>query len=48
VQADLFDQPQERETEDRLLETIDRVADRFGKGMLRLGGTTKTDKRKPR
>ena len=48
VQADLFDQPQERETEDRLLETIDRVADRFGKGMLQIGGTTKTDKRKPR
>lgn len=48
VQADLFDQPQDRETDNRLLETIDRVADRFGKRMLRLGGTTKTDKHKPR
>ncbi|MEN8132110.1 MAG: DNA polymerase IV [Pseudomonadota bacterium] len=48
VQADIFDQPQKRETDNRLLETIDRVAERFGKGMLRLGGTTKTDKHKPR
>ena len=46
VQADLFDQPQEREEDDRLLETIDRVADRFGKGILQIGGTTKSDKRK--
>ena len=48
VQADLFDQPQEREEDDRLLETIDHVTDRFGKGMLQIGGTMKTDKLKPR
>jgi hypothetical protein len=48
VQADLFDQPREREIDDRLLKTIDRVADRFGKGMLQLGCTAKNDKRKPR
>jgi len=47
AQADLFDQPQEREKDDRLLETLDRVADRFGKGMLQLGFTTRTNKRKP-
>ncbi|MCP4284267.1 MAG: hypothetical protein GY792_07435 [Gammaproteobacteria bacterium] len=41
VQADLFDQPQKREIDDRLLETIDRVAGRFGKGMLQLGCTKK-------
>ncbi|MCP4967999.1 MAG: DNA polymerase IV [bacterium] len=37
MQADLFDQPQKREIDDRLLETIDKVAGRFGKGMLQLG-----------
>ena len=47
AQADLFGQPQEREKDDRLLETLDRVADRFGKGMLQLGFTTRTNKRKP-
>ena len=46
AQADLFDRPQEREKDDRLLETLDRVADRFGKGMLQLGFTTRTNKRK--
>ncbi len=48
VQADLFDQPQAREEDDRLLETIDHVTDRFGKGMLQIGGTMKTDKHKPK
>ena len=47
AQADLFDQPQEKEKDDRLMQTIDRVADRFGKGVLQFGYTTKTDKRKP-
>jgi DNA polymerase-4 len=47
AQADFFDQPQEREKDDRLLETLDRVADRFGKGILQLGFTTRTNKRKP-
>ncbi|MCB1871156.1 MAG: DNA polymerase IV, partial [Gammaproteobacteria bacterium] len=44
VQADLFDQPQKREIDDRLLVTIDRVTDRFGKGMLQLGCAKRTDK----
>jgi DNA polymerase-4 len=48
AQADLFDQPRERERGDRLLETLDRVTDRFGKGVLQLGCTAKADKRKPR
>ena len=48
LQADLFDQPQKREMDNRLLETIDRVADRFGKGMLQLGCTAKNDKCEPR
>ena len=48
VQADLFDRPQKREIDDRLLKTIDRVADRFGKRMLQLGCTAKRDKREPR
>ena len=48
VQADLFDQPKEQKEDDSLLETLDRVADRFGKGMLQIGGTRKADKLKPR
>ncbi|MCP3877459.1 MAG: DNA polymerase IV [Sulfitobacter sp.] len=48
VQADLFEQPRAREINDRLLTTIDRVADRFGKGMLQLGCTAINDKREPR
>lgn len=46
VQADLFDQPQKREKDDRLLETVDRAANRFGKGILQLGCTVKASKRK--
>jgi DNA polymerase-4 len=47
VQAELFEQPGKREKDDRLLETLDRVSDRFGKGALQLGCTLKTDKRSP-
>ncbi len=47
AQADLFDQPQERAKDDRLLETLDRVTDRFGKGMLQVGCPTRTSKRNP-
>ena len=47
AQADFFELPQKKEKDDRLLETLDRVADRFGKGKLQLGYTTKSDKRKP-
>jgi DNA polymerase-4 len=46
IQSDLFEQPQAREEDDRLLETIDQVRDRFGKGILQIGGTMKTDKHK--
>ncbi|MBT8429135.1 MAG: DNA polymerase IV [Gammaproteobacteria bacterium] len=45
AQADLFDQPQERAKNERLLETLDRVADRFGKGKLQVGCTARTNKR---
>ena len=48
VQADLFSQPQKRKIDDRLLETIDRVADRFGKGILQLGCKATKNTRKPR
>jgi hypothetical protein len=37
---------QERDEDDKLLETIDHITDRFGKGMLKIGGTMKTDKLK--
>jgi DNA polymerase-4 len=47
VQADLFEQPGKREKDVRLLETLDRVSDRFGKGVLQLGCTLKTDNRNP-
>ena len=48
TQADLFEPPQKREKDDRLLETLDRVADRFGKGKLQLGYATKSERRKLR
>jgi DNA polymerase-4 len=37
VQADLFDQPENTDTNRRLLKTIDDVRKKFGKGMLRMG-----------
>lgn len=36
-QAELFNSSEKRERDERLLEAIDRAADRFGKGALRLG-----------
>ena len=48
TQADLFEPPQKREKDERLLETLDRVADRFGKGKLQLGYATKSERRKLR
>jgi DNA polymerase-4 len=47
VQADLFDQPQERKRDKRLLETLDRVTERFGKGVLQLGCAARADKPEP-
>lgn len=47
-QVDLFDQPRERARDQRLLETIDRAADRFGKGILQLGYKRKINENEPR
>ena len=48
AQADLFEPQEKREKDDRLLQTLDRVTDRFGKGKLQLGYATKADKHKPK
>ena len=47
VQIDLFDQFRDSTKDERLLETIDRAADRFGKGILQFGSITKTKKTNP-
>ncbi len=47
LQADLFEPPRERENSKQLLEMIDGVTKKFGKGMLRIGLTPKTKTRKP-
>ncbi len=44
VQTDLFDQPKQRELDQRLLKTIDNVTGKFGKGMLQLGLSRNDDK----
>lgn len=44
AQADLFDQPEQREYSERLLKTIDAVAEKFGKGMLQVGVSRRTGK----
>ncbi|HHH39781.1 MAG TPA: DNA polymerase IV [Sedimenticola sp.] len=44
AQGDLFDRPREPKRDRRLLETLDRVTDRFGKGALQLGCTNRVDK----
>jgi len=43
-QGDLFDQGKESEQDQQLLETIDNVAERFGKGKLQIGLSRKTPK----
>jgi len=48
TQADLFSPTQQHDRDERLLETIDRAAARFGKGVLQLGCATKPSNRKPR
>jgi len=48
AQGDLFSSQQDRIRDERLLQTLDRATDRFGKGILQLGYTTKTPGRKPR
>ena len=48
AQKDLFEPQEKREKDDRLLQTLDRVADRFGKGKLQLGYAAKSGKHKQR
>jgi len=48
AQVDLFEQPERHERDERLLKTLDRATDRFGKGILQLGCTTRIKPRKPR
>ena len=47
-QADLFDQARGQERDARLLATIDRAAERFGKGILTLGCAAKDKRRRDR
>jgi len=47
VQPDLFEQPQRRERDERLLDTLDRISERFGKDALRLGYPGRTGRSKP-
>ena len=44
AQADLFDQPGQQQYNQRLLETIDAVTEKFGKHLLQLGVFGKPDK----
>jgi len=37
AQADLFDNPEQRQDNQRLLKIIDDVTEKFGKGMLQVG-----------
>jgi len=46
AQADLFDQPREQQKiDERLLETMDRVTDKFGRGVLQWGCVKKRGRR---
>ena len=44
AQADLFEKPEQGNSNQRLLETIDDVTERFGKGMLQVGVSRKAGK----
>jgi DNA polymerase-4 len=44
AQADLFDQPEQQEENKQLLQTIDAVTEKFGKGMLQVGVSRKNGK----
>ena len=46
AQADLFDQPEQQEDNQRLLKTIDAVTEKFGKQLLQVGASRKPGKRK--
>ena len=41
AQADLFDQPEQREENQRVLKAIDAVSEKFGKGKLKMGVSRK-------
>jgi DNA polymerase-4 len=43
AQADLFDQPEQQEVNQRLLKTIDAVTEKFGKHLLQLGVSRKPE-----
>jgi len=44
AQADLFDKPEPRQDNQRLLKTIDAVTEKFGQGMLQVGMGRKAEK----
>lgn len=44
AQADLFEKPEQGNSNERLLETIDDVTEKFGKGMLQVGVSRKAGK----
>ena len=44
AQADLFEEPEQSNSSQRLLETIDDVTEKFGKGMLQVGVSRKAGK----
>lgn len=44
AQADLFDQPERQEDDTRVLQTIDAVSDKFGKGLLQVGAPRKQER----
>jgi DNA polymerase-4 len=48
AQVDLFKRNEARERDERLLKTLDHANDRFGKGILQLGCTTKSKRHKTR
>jgi DNA polymerase-4 len=44
VQADLFEQPEQQQDNQQLLQTIDAVTEKFGKHLLQLGLSRKSGK----
>ena len=44
AQADLFDEPERKASDQQVLKTIDAVSEKFGKSMLQVGVSRKSDK----
>lgn len=44
AQADLFDEPEQKGSNQQALKTIDAVAEKFGKSLLQVGVSRKTGK----